>query len=288
MQQQQAADQEDQQQYQTRRSHHGNYEILKDQVDPTQNAAYPKYQRALELYGKLSKAERPAFKPLVDGLKAQIINETKAANAKVRDQQKVEASQADAPYENTTARLRTGETISSLIDTVTGDYTERAKDRDPKIAQQADFTIKTSPLTTMAIKRRDGTMSYEPLRDTATSLVTLNPRLAPDVAIRTVLSLASPVGFDDSGKPAAGVNGKTGAGAKNYQVIGRDVRDNYLIVTRDGQHLRVDPDTMASINQTRTLGYKAAKQWHVDQNKTANEPDWLTRAYRAIIPGKGF
>ena len=289
MEQQKAADLEEEQQYKTLRSHHGNYDILKDNVTADSHPDTPKLQRALELYSKLGKGD-PAikqYKPLIDGLKAKINTETKAQNDKVNAARKVEAAQADAKYEDVNQRERTYGTIGTIVDTVAGDYGDRAKDRDPKVAQASDFTVKTSPLTTMSIKKRDGTVSYEPLRNAATSIATLNGRMPPDAAVNHVLSMASPLGFDDKGKPLTGVNGKTGAGATTYQVIGRDVRDNYLVVTNDGTHLRVDPDTMAQVRQARQMGWRAAKQWQTDQKKAA-EPDWLTRTYRSVIPGKGF
>ena len=103
------------------------------------------------------------------------------------------------------------------------------------------------------------------------------------------MTMASPYGFDDkTGKPLVGVNQKSGPGARSYQVIGRDVRDNYIVTLDGGRtHLRVDPDTMAQIRSAQQMGWKAAKQWHADQN-AANTPDLLTRIYRTVIPGKGF
>jgi hypothetical protein len=288
MQQQQAADLEEQQQYGTLRSHHGNYEILKDSVTSQSHPNFSKYERGLEIYATMDKQSRARWKPLLDNMKATIQNDTKTQNAKIKDQLRVEAAQADAKYEDVNQRTRTGDTISGFVDDTASNITDAAKDRDPKVAQENSFTLQTSPLSTMSAKRRDGTMNYEPIRNAATSIATLNGGMAPDLAVKTVLSLASPIGFDDTGKPLPGKNGKTGAGATSYQVIGRDIRDNYLVVTHDGTHVRVSPETMDQLRQARQAGYRVAKKLQLEHSKATTEPDMLTRAWRSIIPGKGF
>jgi hypothetical protein len=284
-----AADLEEEARYKELRSHRGNYDLLKDTVDPKAHPLYPKLERAQQLFNGMTKQEQARWKPQIQSLGRQIMAETKAQNDKVKAELKVQAIQADAPYEDTTKRERTGTTIGTHIDEVAGDNKAKAEDRDPKIAAQGEFNIVVSPLTTMSNKKRDGTVSYEPLRDAATAIATLNGRMQPDVAVKHVMSMATPYGWDpETGKALTGFNGKRGAGARTYQVIGRDIRDNYLVVTKDGTHLRVDPDTMAQIRQAHSLGYKAGQKWMADRKAKADQPDWLTRQLNSIIPGKGF
>ena len=290
LEEQKAADLEEEQQAKVLRSHHGNYDVIPDTADPTQHPDYAKWQRAAQLLAQASKAERAQYKPLVDGLKAKVIGDTKAQNDKVKQSLKVEAIQADAKNEALPARDRTYEMVGTIVDKVGGDFTTKAQDRDPATAKSADFTVKTSPLTTMSLAHKDGTVTYEPLRNAATSIAVLNGGIPADRAVQAVLKMASPYGFDEkTGKPLVGINEKSGPGARAYQVIGRDVRDNYIVALDNGRtHLRVDPDTMAQIRSAQQMGWKAAKQWHADQVKAANSPDLLTRIYRSVVPGKGF
>ena len=290
MQQQKAADLEEEQQAKILRSHHGNYEILGEGTTAEQHPEYAKLEQAQRLLAQASKGARQQYKPLVDGLKAKINADVKAQNDKIKQAQKVEAIQADAKYEDVAKRDRTYDTVGTVVEKLGGDFTTKAQDRDPKIAQSADFTVKVSPLSTMSLAHKDGTVTYEPLRNAATSIATLNGGIPVDRAVNAVLTMATPYGFDDkTGKPLAGVNGKTGPGARSYQVIGRDVRDNYIVTLDGGRtHLRIDPDTMGQIRQAQTMGWKAAKKWQADRIEAANKPDLITRVMRSVIPGKGF
>jgi hypothetical protein len=173
--------------------------------------------------------------------------------------------------------------------------------KDPETQRRADYTLSVSPLTTMSnpkpgsdpnAKPDPTNRDYTPLRNAATDLAVHNRNLPPEVAVRAAIQIGTPGGgTDKDGKLVPGVNGRTGAGATNYKVIGRDDLDNVMVETRDGLRLRVPGYTYRQLMLARQQGSQRAKTWEQDYKKS-QEPGMLRQAIdwglKQVIPEKGF
>jgi hypothetical protein len=227
-------------------------------------------------------------------LRSRIDSETKAANKEVEDKRKEELKAMNAPFQTPEQRDKTATVMTTPINRL-ADAKQVEADAGGDKGLQASYNIRTSPLTTMSRKTKDKdgneTVDYTPFRDAVTSIAMLNghTNLSNDQVVNYGMQIGMPGGGIDpaTGKQIVGMNGRKGAGATNYEVLGRDASGIVRIRMRDGRELRVDRDTLSTFEQARERAYKEGKAWEEEQKK-ANAPTFGGRILRAIIPRKGF
>lgn len=266
-----------------------NYRPVTGETKLEDHPDYENYRRLVgEIWPQLSKQEQAARRPALRAMEQKINADLKAQQAKLRQQQRQETMTTDAKgFDDPKRRDETSAIMGTHVEQKARDVEAYSKLRDPKVAAQYDFALKTSPLTTMTRKAPDGKISYEPLRNATTAIALLNG-IPNEKAVDYAIAIGSPVGFDDkTGEPLPGFNGKKGRGAASYKVIGADVRDNVVIQMPDGTKLRIPEQLLNEFRTARDLGYKASKQWQADRKKAA-EPGLIGRTLQRIIPEKGF
>ena len=259
-------------------------------------------------YGKLTAAEQALaetrdpkvvrqFKPQVEQLRKKIDHEVQVRDQQARATRREQLARDDAPYTSPDARAKTAETMNTPITTAVADAVAQAGHKDPKIARQWDYNVTVSPITTMS-KPKGGTSpdekfnpanrDFTPLRDAATSIATHNRGLSNDASVFYSIKLGTPGGgTDDKGNQVKGFNGRYGAGATNYKVVGRDDLDNWLLQMDDGKKLRVPDFEYKQFTTARLQGVKRAKEWE-ENYKKQQQPGLLGRALEYVIPKKGF
>jgi len=206
----------------------------------------------------------------------------KAENLETRKRHEEELKKADAKWEDPAEREKNAGVVGNHIDTVARETEAWAKHKDPVIRKQNDYDFKVGPLTTMRRAKPDGTYDYQPLRDATNTIIMLNGGLSNEKALQNALRLGSPVGFDDkTGQPLYGYNGRRGAGAANYKVLGRDMRNNVVVEMNDGTKLRMPPSLLDEFVNARERGYANAREWE-KKNKAAQEPGLIGRAYNEV------
>jgi len=264
-------------------------------VTEQEHPEWGNWQSILDDWNKLDKREQTSGRRYaMEKLYNRIQSDTKRAEAELREKRRQEAHGLDAPRLTQEARDKIGTLMSGYVDqefNKTNDVATRHS--DPEKKRQADFELKTSPLTTMKYKDRDGKENLNPLRDVVTSISQLNDGVSNDAIVRYTLGIGSPVGFDKEGRPLPGMNevgGRyiRGKGATNYRPLGRDAADNIIIRMDDGQELRIPPQAMRLLGKAREQGYENAKRWMEDDKKAREHKGLGTRLLERIIPPKGF
>jgi hypothetical protein len=199
-----------------------------------------------------------------------------------REKQHELARAGDAHYEDPEKRDRTANAVQGHIEAEHKNIEAWSKHNDPKIKLKYDYSLKTSPLTTMVNIGPDGkTRDYRAIRDATTSIVMLN-KLSNDQATQALLKIGSPVGFDDKTQlPLTGYNGQRGAGGQNYKVIGQEIRGNVAIELSGGQKLRIPVQVLNDLETARMKGYELEKIWKKQQQENA-KPSWLGRTLQTI------
>ena len=263
-------------------------------VNEKQHPEWENYNAIMQDWKGLSSAEQRARAKPVQQMWNRIQADTKRINADNREKRRAEAHGLDAPRLTPEAREKTASLMEGYVQQEADKVTAASQHANPAIRRQNEFELKTSPITTMTYKDRDGKTNLQPFRDAVTSLAQLNDGVSNDQIVRYGLALGSPVGFDDTtGKPLPGMNevgGKkiAGKGATNYRVLGRDAADNWIVEMPDQQQIRIPPQTYRNLQKARERGYENAKKWR-EGDKAAKEQKGLgTRILETIIPPKGF
>lgn len=276
----------------------GNHEPLPPAFRREQHPEFAKLSEAEATFAQLTdKNEIRRFKPQVDALRKRIDHEVQVRDQQARITRREQLANADAPYTSPENRARTADVISkSLGDAVTANVGNLGS-RDPAIARQADYDLAVSPLTTLSRPKPgmdpkakpDGTnRDYTALRDAVTDISVHNRGVSNEAAVNYVLKIGTPGGgTDEKGNNVVGYNGRYGAGATNYKVIGSDDLDNVMVQMNDGKVLRVPGQTFRQLMIARLQGVQRAKQWEIDYKKS-QEPGILGRVLKSVIPEKGF
>lgn len=238
---------------------------------------FPDLQEMANLIPQMPPKEQKAAQRTLTQLRSRYERETNAKNKTAQTQftaqQRDELTRIDAPYEDVKKRGEMATILQGQLENYATKYQTDAKSADPKTSQSADYTFKTSPLSTLR---------PEQARDAATTMAALNPHMQADAAMRYLLAFGSPVDIREKAD-TAGLNGVKGKGGTNYKVLGRDARDNYLLQAADGNIVRVLPQSYREITQARVAGYTAAKQWLGDMTKQraeAAKPGLVERTYK--------
>lgn len=278
------------------------YKPLPDAFPREQHPEWGKLQTSKEMLSQIADPkEAKALEPMVRRMEMRINRDVEQRNRQLTTTRREQLARDDAPYQSVEARDKTASAMAAHVGTAVNDTIANLGSNDPPTQRLADYNLTVSPLTTMS-RPKPGTdpkakpdatnRDYGPLRDAATSLATHN-RSLPDgeSAVRYAIKLGTPGGgTDDKGKPIPGHNGRFGAGATNYKVIGRDDLDNVLVEMDDGKRLRVPGDTFRTLTTARQQGAQRARQWELDYKKS-QEPGMLRRAMNwglSVIPEKGF
>jgi hypothetical protein len=262
---------------------------------------HPEFGKLVEAEAALSRIANPkearALKPQVDLLRKRIDHEVQARDQQLRTQRREQLARDDAPYQSPDARAKTAEVIDKSLQGALSRTLAGLGAKDPATARVSDYDLTVSPLTTMSKPnpgadpkaKADGTnRDYTPLRDAATEIAVHNRGLSNDATMTYLLKLGTPGGgTDEKGNQLRGYNGRYGAGATNYKVIGRDEVDNVLVEMDDGKRLRVPGFVFRQITTARLQGVKRAKEWENDYKKS-QEPSLLGRVLKSVIPEKGF
>lgn len=260
-------------------------------------------------YGRLSEAEQllsrmtnrkeiSMYKPQVDAMRKRIDHEVDARDRAARTTRREQLAREDAPYMSPDAKQKVASIMDQTLQTEITDDVAKLQSKKPEVARQADYDLAVGPWTTMS-KPKPGAdpdekpsatnRDYRPLRDAAASLNLHNRNLVSNEAsVRYLVKLATPGGgSDEKGNQLKGYNGRYGAGATNYKVIGRDDLDNVFVEMNDGMRLRVPKQVFNQAEQARLQGVQRAKQWELNYKKS-QEPGWISRTLKSIIPEKGF
>ena len=266
-----------------------------------QHPEWSKLQTAKEMAANITNPkERVQADRLVNQLERRINNEAKAQDqdrARVRREQ---LANKDAPFTSPEARQKTAEVMNSAVGTVMNNTFGNLTSRDPALARQSDYDLMTSPIMTMSIpkpgsdpkaKPAADNRDFTPFVEAATSIAVHNRNLPNEKAARAVMIMASPGGgTDEQGKQQPGFNGRTGSGATNYKVLGRDDLGNVMVQLVDGTRLRVPGETFRNLSTARQQGVQRARTWETEYKKS-QEPGMIRRAVNwglSVIPEKGF
>lgn len=290
--------------YATNRLSTTDYRPLPDAVTPQQHPDWQNLQIAKERLAQQDPRTIKRLTPQLNKWEADINAQTKAANSKAMAERRVKLQHEDAPYQSVEQRQKTADVVSQAVGKEVDAIGANVNSRDQASARQADYNLAVSPVTTMSRplpgaekdKPNSTNRDYTLLRDAATDIAVHNRHL-PDAnaAVRYVIKLGTPAGgTDEKGNQGQGFNGRYGAGATYYKVIGRDDLDNVLVQFDDGMRLRVPGYTYRQTMLARQQGMQRGRAWE-ENYKKSQEDDWGQRIKQGIdwglktfIPSKGF
>jgi hypothetical protein len=237
---------------------------------------------------KQDQARRKTYEAQYNRMAARIDRDTKAAEDQAKKARQEELKALNSNYENVPARDKTAEVMKTHVDNYKTDLQNKVDAND----QQAAFSLRISPLTTMGTERKDKegnkVMDYTPLRDASARIALLNKDISNEAAVKYAVAIGSYAGgTDEKGNHVPGRNGRYGSGATNYTVLGKDESGMYKIKMADGRTLRVDKYTMDQFDNARIRGAQEAAAWEKEQREKAR-PTIGGRILRAVIPPKGF
>jgi hypothetical protein len=220
---------------------------------------------------------------------AAMVAEERAKQTAHQKQERQEREARKVSWQNPENRQKWGEMSSTAISAFEADLQAKLQSIDGKEKQQADYNIKTSPVTHLQPTAK---------RSITTKLQMLNPSFEASDAAAIMNILGSAVGTDEQGKWKTGVNGRRGAGAAKFKPFGRDIDNNFIVelpTSNDPnnpnmQKIIVDPTSMALLEEARLKAYRAAVEWE-KANKAAiakaQEKGPFTRALEMFIPPQG-
>jgi len=230
-------------------------------------------------------------------LNARIDKEIKEQAAAAQKKRAENLKEQNEPYQSIEQREKNVGIVGGHVQTIADERKADMTVGTPEEQAQKEYNYRTSPLTTMAGNKKkdaDGneTYDYRPLKLAAGSLASLNKNVPAEVAADIIVSMGSPVGgTNDKGEPVKGFNGRSGAGAASYKVLGKDESGMVRVKLADGRTVRIDPYSLDQVEKARVKGWKVERTaWEKEQAKKAEEAKrggFGTRVLRAIIPGKG-
>jgi len=266
---------------------------ISDVLDYKSHPQYGDAVRGRELIATLPIGKaRTAYQTQQNKLEAKIKADVKAEADNAKKARAEELKAQNEPYTSVEQREKNVGIVGGHVQTLAQTQAEDLKVGTPEEQKQKDYAFRTSPLTTMGTKRKDKdgneVVDYRPFNLAAGTIASLNKGLPAEEAARVVLMMGSPAGgTNEKGEPIIGVNGRQGAGATSYKIVGKDESGHIRVKLADGRSIRLDQYSLDQIEKARLRGWKERQVW-LDEQKEKDKPGLGTRILKSIIPGKGF
>lgn len=255
------------------RSHRGGRDIVNDAPEPVKiedNALWPDYQRALQIFNTWDAKTQKAKRGQLDTMYRRMENETNRVNKQAQSsftaKHKEALQKADEERVN---QLKIPE-LNGLIDDgllkQADPYDKVIKSGSTQDAEQAALRRKMSPLDSMT-----NTEQKYVIRQ----IMGLNRDLDADQASQVLVLIGS---SPEYGKP--GINGLKGRAATNYKADSSDAIGNRQITVPTFGTVRISPEMLNLVEKRRLQGYDAGlkfKQEAAAKRAEAAKPDWFTR-----------
>ena len=277
------------------------YKPVPETYSEQQHPMYERYTNAQGMVSQLTdKRERAEGDKMVKQMGDRIKADTAAKNRQATAAHREQMARDDAPYQTVEARDKTVGAMTTHVTNVLNDTFGRSQSNDPTEQRQASFDMSASPIITMS-RPKPGTNEKDPpsaenrdystLVAAASDLAVHNRKFVNNAdAVRAIIRMGTFGGGTGKDADQPGFNGRKGMGAANYKVIGRDVSDNFLVEMNNGVRLRVPPDTMRLIVNSRQQSAQRARQWQTDYDKSQQSSlfrQGLNEVLK-LIPEKGF
>lgn len=277
------------------------YKPIPQQNTVEQHQDYQRYMNAQQMLGSITdRKERTELGGMIKQLGQRIQHDTDQKNRLALQAHKEQLAAQDAPYQTVEARDKTVSAMTQHVTNVLNDTFARAGSNNASENRQASFDMGASPIITMS-RPKPGTNEKDPptaenrdystLIAAAADLATHNRKFVNNAdAVRAIIRMGTFGGGTGQDADQSGFNGRKGMGAANYRVIGRDASDNFLVEMNNGVRLRVPPDTMRLIVNSRQQSAQRARQWQTDYDKS-QQPGLFRQGLNEVlklIPEKGF